>query len=94
MEILTPVRIIAAGADRVVDTSATERFALRLKVGRCVTIPGARHQVFVERPSIDAQLWAAFDAFIPGETVSPIGEGVARDAFPATRIRDNRLSPA
>ena len=77
VEILTPVLIVAAGADRVVDTVATERFALRLKVGRCLTIPGARHQVFVERPSIDAQLWAAFDAFIPGEAASigavPVG---------------------
>ena len=74
--ILTPVLIVAAGADRVVETSATERFALRLKVGRCITIPAARHQIFLERPSIDAQLWAAFDAFIPGETVrSPGGTG-------------------
>ncbi len=73
VEILTPVLIVAAGADRVVDTSATERFALRLKVGRCITIPAARHQIFLERPSIDAQLWAAFDAFIPGESMRPPG---------------------
>ena len=76
VEILTPVLIVAAGADRVVDTVATERFAQRLKVGRCLTIPGARHQIFVERPSIDAQLWAAFDAFIPGEAARPSGAQV------------------
>ena len=71
VEILTPVLIVAAGADRIVDTGATERFALRLKNGRCITIPGARHQVFVERPAIDAQLWTAFDTFIPGEAARP-----------------------
>lgn len=66
VEILTPVLIIAAGADRIVDTAATERFAIRLKAGGSLTIPGARHQVIMERESITDQVWAAFDAFIPG----------------------------
>ena len=68
VETLTPIVIIAAGADSIVDTAATERFALRLKAGRCITIPGARHQVIMENPGIEKQFWAAFDAFIPGET--------------------------
>ena len=66
VEILTPVLIIAAGADRIVDTAATERFAIRLKAGSSLTIPGARHQVIMERDTITDQVWAAFDAFIPG----------------------------
>ncbi len=98
VEILTPVLIVAAGADRVVDTTATERFALRLKVGRCITLPGARHQVFVERPAIDAQLWAAFDAFIPGvavpdATAGPAGDRTGSDE-PAAAGGGNRLSTA
>ncbi len=64
---LLPVLIVAAGADRIVDTAATERFGIRLKAGRCITLPNARHQLIMERPDIVAQFWAAFDAFIPGD---------------------------
>ena len=66
VEVLTPILIIAAGEDRIVDTAATERFAIHLKAGRCITIPNARHQVMMESEAIVAQFWAAFDAFIPG----------------------------
>lgn len=68
IETLVPILILAAGADRIVDTAETERFALRLKAGRCITLPGARHQLIMERPEIVAQFWAAFDAFVPGES--------------------------
>ena len=78
VEILTPVLIVAAGEDRIVDTAATERFALGLKVGRCLTLAGARHQVIMERPDIDAQLWAAFDAFIPGDDGLDTGDVPSR----------------
>ena len=67
---LMPMLILAAGSDRIVDTSAIERFAIRLKAGRCITLPDARHQLFMERDAVTAQFWAAFDAFIPG-TVAP-----------------------
>lgn len=77
VETTVPILIVAAGGDRIVDTAATERFAIRLKAGRCVTLPDARHQLFMERPDILAQFWAAFDAFIPGETAA-----VARSAEP------------
>ncbi len=66
VDVLTPILIVAAAEDSIVDTRATERFALRLKAGRCITIPHARHQVIMETPEIIAQFWAAFDAFIPG----------------------------
>jgi lysophospholipase len=68
IETLIPVLIVAAGDDRLVDTAATERLAIKLKAGRCITIPDARHQVIMEREEILAQFWAAFDAFVPGET--------------------------
>jgi lysophospholipase len=61
-----PVLVIAAGADRVVDTAAAERFALRLKAGRLIVIPYAAHEVLMERDVFREQFWAAFDAFIPG----------------------------
>lgn len=63
---LTPILIIAAGADRVVSTPAIEHFASRLKAGRFITIPYASHDVLMERDPFRSQFWAAFDAFIPG----------------------------
>lgn len=69
IETLTPILVVAAGADRIVDTASVESFAIRLKAGRCVTIPEARHQLIMERPAITAQFWAAFDQFVPGHLV-------------------------
>ncbi|TAL83304.1 MAG: alpha/beta hydrolase [Beijerinckiaceae bacterium] len=63
---LTPILVMAAGADRLVDTSAIETFASRLKAGHCITLPYARHEILMERDAFRAQFWAAFDAFIPG----------------------------
>ncbi len=63
---LTPILIVAAGADRVVSTPAVEAFASRLKVGRVITLPYARHEILMERDVFRAQFWAAFDGFIPG----------------------------
>ncbi len=92
--VLTPILIVAAGADRIVDTAATERFAQRLKAGRCVTIPHARHQIAMENEMIVAQLWAAFDAFIPGhpaEEMAHPGPVPAVDARPARMPRARML---
>jgi lysophospholipase len=65
---LPPILIIAAGADRIVSTPAIERFGLRLKAGRVLVIEHARHEILQESDAIRGQFWAAFDAFIPGET--------------------------
>ena len=61
-----PALVIAAGADRVTDTRACERFSERLRAGRLVVIPGAAHEIMIERDIFRDQFWAAFDAFIPG----------------------------
>lgn len=63
---LAPILVIAAGADRIVSTPAIEQFASRLKAGRFITIPYARHDILAERDIFRSQFWAAFDAFIPG----------------------------
>ena len=72
VETAIPILIVAAGADRIVDTAATERFAIRLKAGHCITVPGARHQLIMETDERVAQFWAAFDAFIPGQSLPPM----------------------
>jgi lysophospholipase len=69
---MTPILILAAGADRVVKTSAIEAFASRLKAGRHLTIPYARHDLLLETDAIRAQVWAAFDAFVPGTQEIPV----------------------
>jgi lysophospholipase len=71
--ILTPILIIAAGADRVVDTAATENFASRLKAGKCLTLANARHEILMERDPLRELFWAAFDAFLPGERAARDG---------------------
>src|SRR5262249_57778903 len=65
--LLTPVLIIAAGADRVVDSAATEEFGSRLKAGKCITLPRAEHEILMEADPLRELFWAAFDAFLPGE---------------------------
>ncbi|MBK8009172.1 MAG: alpha/beta hydrolase [Rhizobiales bacterium] len=61
-----PILIVGAGADRLVSTAAAEKFAIRLRAGAIVVIPGSRHEILIERNSIRSQFWAAFDAFVPG----------------------------
>jgi lysophospholipase len=71
LEIRVPTLIVAAGADPVCATPAIERFAARLKAGHAIVIPGARHEILMERDAIREEFWAAFDAFIPG-TPDPV----------------------
>ena len=61
-----PILIVAAGQDAIVSNSATEQFAMRLRTGAYIVIPGARHEILMERDTYRAQFWAAFDAFVPG----------------------------
>ena len=59
-----PVLMLAAARDEIVDSTATETLGLRMRTGRHVMIPGARHELFMENDSIRGQVLAAFDAFI------------------------------
>jgi lysophospholipase len=61
-----PLLIFAAGEDQIASTPVTERFAVRLRAGSHLIIPGARHEILMERDIVRAQFWAAFDAFVPG----------------------------
>ena len=70
-EILTPALVIAAGADRVTETPACERFVARMRAGRLIVVEGAQHELLIERDRFRDQFWAAFDAFIPGAEPGP-----------------------
>jgi lysophospholipase len=69
--ITTPTLVIGAGADPVISTPFVERFAARLKAGRAIVIPGARHEILMEQDHIRDAFWAAFDAFVPGSAFAP-----------------------
>lgn len=73
LDIRTPLLVLAAGADTIVSTPAIERFCARLKGGHAIVLPGARHEILMEREPIREAFWAAFDAFVPGqaETIPP-----------------------
>lgn len=61
-----PTLMIAAGEDKVVSPIAIERFAREMRIGAQIVIPGARHEILMERDPMRGLFWAAFDEFIPG----------------------------
>lgn len=65
-----PILVFSCGRDRIVSSRAIERFARRLPIASLVEIPGARHELLMERNELREQFWAAFDAFVPGESVN------------------------
>jgi lysophospholipase len=60
------VLIIAAGLDAIVSTPAIDEFAVRLRAGSHLIVPGARHELLMEQDRFRGQVFAAFDAFVPG----------------------------
>lgn len=68
----TPTLFVVCGRDEIVETRAVERFAQRRDVTLLANIPGARHEILMERDELRAQFWAAFDAFVPGSAVEAV----------------------
>ena len=65
-KIRQPMLIIAAGNDRIVSTRAIDEFAIRLRAGSHLIVPGSRHELLMEQDRFRQQVLAAFDAFVPG----------------------------
>jgi lysophospholipase len=63
-----PVLMLAAARDEIVSTAAIEQLGLRMRTGRHIVIPAARHELFMENSTIRGQVFAAFDAFITQQT--------------------------
>jgi lysophospholipase len=61
-----PILVVAAGQDEVVSTPAIDEFAVRLRAGSHLIVPGARHELLMEQDRFRMQVLAAFDAFVPG----------------------------
>lgn len=64
-----PTLIVVGGEDEIVSPLSIERFVREMRLGSQVVIPGARHEVLMERDPLRGLFWAAFDAFVPGSTV-------------------------
>jgi lysophospholipase len=96
VKIRLPTLIVAAGADPVCATPATERFASRLKAGSVIVIPGARHEILMERDVIREQFWAAFDAFVPGTPDPEVGtkRNLAAAGLAAEQLDRSSVDPA
>lgn len=65
-----PVLMLAAGDDGIVEPRSVEDLTLRLKVGSHIVMRGSRHEILQERDAIRQEFWAAFDAFVPGASMS------------------------
>ena len=64
IKVRIPVLAFTAGQDRIVASRATEDYCDLLKVGRCIELPDAQHEILQERDSIRSQFWAAFDGYM------------------------------
>ena len=61
-----PLRIVAAGDERLADTAATQAFCARVPKGQCVVAPGAKHEILMETDATRALFWASFDEAAAG----------------------------
>jgi lysophospholipase len=64
-----PILVVAAGRDAIVSNLAIEDFATMLRAGSQLVVVGAQHEILMEQDRFRVQLWAAFDAFVPGTPV-------------------------
>ena len=64
--IARPILMIAAGDDHIVSAPAIAAFAPHLPAGSYRLIADAKHEMLQEDDRYRGQIWAAFDAFMPG----------------------------
>jgi len=62
-QVKIPALLFAPGDDDIVSVAAIERFAVGLKVGTHILMPGARHEILQESDGVRRRFWAAFDAY-------------------------------
>jgi lysophospholipase len=61
-----PALMVLAGSESIVSNHAAEDLSRRVKTMAHLRIPGARHEILMERNEFRDQFWVAFDAFIQG----------------------------
>jgi lysophospholipase len=63
-----PVLIMIGGADSVVSNLTVEEFSRNAKTAAHLRIPGAKHEILMEKDQFRDQFWVAFDAFVSGRS--------------------------
>ena len=61
--VTTPVLILEAGHERVVDPRAIARAAARLPAARRLRLPGAEHELMMERDDVRTRVFDAIERF-------------------------------
>ena len=59
-----PVLALVGTEETVVSTTVVRRQIAAMADGRFVPLAGGRHELFMERPEIQAELWAQIDGFL------------------------------
>lgn len=62
--VTTALLLLEAGHERVVDASAIDRAAARLPAVRRLRLPGAEHELMMERDGVRDRVFEAFDRFL------------------------------
>ncbi len=65
--ITTPILLVGAGRDRIVQVSASRSFAARLPHGSYFEIPESEHELAMENDLVRARFWKAVDGFLKKE---------------------------
>ncbi|WP_417449332.1 alpha/beta fold hydrolase [Kordiimonas sp.] len=77
--IKTPILMLQAEHDRIVDNDGQSAFAARLPHGRLVVVKGAMHEILKETDDIRAALWEEIGEFIDLENGPDFGPFVSPD---------------
>jgi lysophospholipase len=67
-KIAIPSIMVLPGNDPLCSSAEAEALAARLRACQPIIVPGAKHELLTESDIYRKQFFAAFDAFIPGET--------------------------
>jgi lysophospholipase len=59
-----PVLTFIGTEEHVVSANVIRIQMAKMRRGELVTIPGARHEIWMERPPVQAQVWEAVDVFL------------------------------
>lgn len=66
-----PILVATAGQEQLVDNASHEAVVSLLPEARHIVIPGAKHEILMERDELRAQFWEAFDDL--AARVAPVG---------------------
>ena len=56
-----PLRVVAAGAEKLADTPATKAFCAKARGAECIVADGALHEILMEEEPTRALFWNTFD---------------------------------